>query len=95
MRNDRRDFGGADKSASALSSQGWAAGGDEPDLGGGVPESGYVCKGWETDSIDDLMAKENENKDEKKGRLDIMTLIILGLSAYLFFLCVKWLFFMD
>lgn len=41
------------------------------------------------------MAKENENKDEKKGRLDIMTLIILGLSAYLFFLCVKWLFFMD
>ena len=36
-----------------------------------------------------------DNKDEKKGHLDIMDLIIIGLSIYLFVLSIKWLFFMD
>lgn len=27
-------------------------------MGSGVPESGYVCEGWETDKIDDLIAMD-------------------------------------
>ena len=50
--NDGRNVGRADKSASAVPTQGRPAGWDKPDLGGGVPESGYVCAGWEVDSID-------------------------------------------
>lgn len=39
LRNDRRDFGRADKLASTSSPQGWTTGGDKPNLGSGVPES--------------------------------------------------------
>lgn len=38
---------------------------------------------------------EEDNKDEKKGHLSIMDLIIIGLSIYLFVLSIKWFFFMD
>lgn len=95
MRYDGRDFGGADKLASASSSQRWATGGDEPNLGCGIQKSGDVCEGWETDKIDDLMAMGDDTKGEKKGHLDIMTLIYIGLSLYLIILIIKWLFFMD
>ena len=41
------------------------------------------------------MVMNDENKEEKKGRLDIMKLIIVGISMYLIFLFVEWLFIMD
>lgn len=41
------------------------------------------------------MAMGDDNKGEKKGHLDIMTLIYIGLSLYLIILFIKWLFFMD
>ena len=41
------------------------------------------------------MVMKDENKEEKKGRLDIMKLIIFGISVYLIFLIGKWLFIMD
>lgn len=95
MRYDGRDFGGADKLAPASSSQRWATGGDEPDLGGSIPESGYVCEGWEVNQIDGVMEMEECNKNENKGRLGLMDLIIIGLSIFLFALVIKWFVFMD
>ena len=41
------------------------------------------------------MAMGDDTKGEKKGHLDIMTLIYIGLSLYLIILFIKWLFFMD
>lgn len=95
MRYDGRDFGGADKLAPASSSQRWATGGDEPDLGGSIPESGYVCEGRETNQIDGVMEMEESNKNENKWHLGLMGLIIIGLSVYLIALSVKWFIFMD
>ena len=95
MRDDRRDLGGADKLAQTAPQERWPAGTYQPDLGGCIPESGDVCEGWKTDSIDGLMVMKDENKEEKKGRLDTMKLIIIGISLYLIFLFVEWLFIMD
>ena len=55
MRDDRRDLGGADKLAQTAPQERWPAGTYQPDLGGCIPESGDVCEGWKTDSIDGLM----------------------------------------
>ena len=41
------------------------------------------------------MAMGDDNKGEKKRYLDIMKLIIVGISMYLIFLFVEWLFIMD
>ncbi len=42
-----------------------------------------------------MKAMEENNKNEKKGHLDIMSLIIIGLNIYLFALAIKWFFFME
>lgn len=41
------------------------------------------------------MKMEEGNKNENKGHLDLMSLIIIGLSIYLYALAIKWFFFMD
>ena len=95
MRDDRRDLGGADKLAQTAPQKGWAAGRDITNLGCCIPESGDVCEGWKTDSIDGVMEMEEGNKNENKWHLGLMGLIIIGLSVYLIALSIKWCFFMD
>lgn len=41
------------------------------------------------------MEMKKSDKKENKGHLDLMSLIIIGLSIYLYALAIKWFFFMD
>ena len=41
------------------------------------------------------MEMEESNKNENKGHLGLMDLIIIGLSIFLFALVIKWFVFMD
>ena len=41
------------------------------------------------------MEMEEGNKNENKGRLGLMDLIIIGLSIFLFALVIQWFVFMD
>ncbi|MBR5399975.1 MAG: hypothetical protein IK103_09325 [Bacteroidales bacterium] len=64
-------------------------------MGGSIPESGYVCEGWEIDKADGLAEMEDRNKSKNNGHWGLMTLIIIGLSVYLIALSIKWFVFMD